>query len=289
MHGYVGLSPRLALYYKLDRWALRRMDHVVVVSPDLDDVARRAGVSAHRIAQIDNAIDTSCYRRSQSVASAKKLHELDERRICIGAVGRLEAEKGFENLITAVRDLTAQGAELQCLLIGEGSLRPRLQETIDAFGLQGIVKLLGHRRDVLDLYQAMDIFVLSSLREGLPNVVLEALACEVPVVATRIAGVPQLISDGENGLLVSPDNVGELRRGIQRLVEDAALRRRLAAAGRKTVEERFSFTERMRKITAVYDSLLRKNPLQYKPVATHSLHNTTRGSCETGTGTPCSP
>jgi glycosyltransferase involved in cell wall biosynthesis len=126
-------------------------------------------------------------------------------------------------------------------------------------GLGGRVRLLGHCADPRGLYEALDLFVLSSLREGLPNVVLEALAMEVPVVTTRVAGVPRLIQDGANGVLVEPGSVDELAGGMARLLGDGAARARLAAAGRRTVVERYSFTARMRKVRAVYDGLLGRN------------------------------
>jgi glycosyltransferase involved in cell wall biosynthesis len=102
----------------------------------------------------------------------------------------------------------------------------------------------------------MDVFALSSLREGLPNVVLEAMALETPVVATRVAGVPRLVHDGETGLLVEPGDLDQLAGALARLLADAALRARLARAGRRTVEAGYSFAARMDKVRALYDGLL---------------------------------
>jgi glycosyltransferase involved in cell wall biosynthesis len=116
--------------------------------------------------------------------------------------------------------------------------------------------LVGFQSDLRPLYEAFDLFVLSSVREGLPNVLLEAMALEVPVVATRVAGIPRLIIDGENGLLVAPGDVGSLAGAMERLLLDAQLRRRLAATGRQSVEQRHSFAARMKKVAAVYDELL---------------------------------
>jgi glycosyltransferase involved in cell wall biosynthesis len=120
--------------------------------------------------------------------------------------------------------------------------------------------LLGYVADTQSLYQAMDVYALSSLREGLPNVLLEAMAMEVPIVATRIAGVPRLITDGDNGLLVEPSDLDGLTRSLAHLLADTDLRRRFAHAGRLTVESRYSFAARMQKIAALYDSLLRRRP-----------------------------
>jgi len=102
----------------------------------------------------------------------------------------------------------------------------------------------------------MDVLAISSLREGLPNVLLEALATEVPVVATRVGGVPQVIQDGQHGLLVEPNDVDQLTSSLSKLLGDCELRQRLAAAGRQLVEQRFSFAVRMQRIRAIYDKLL---------------------------------
>jgi glycosyltransferase involved in cell wall biosynthesis len=134
-----------------------------------------------------------------------------------------------------------------------------LRALIAELGLHDRVRLLGFQTDARPIYEAIDLFVLSSLREGLPNVVLEAMAMETPVVATRIAGVPRLIQDGENGLLVEPGALDELTRAIARLLDDSDARLKLSAAGRKTVEQRYSFAVRMQKIQSIYDRLLGRN------------------------------
>jgi glycosyltransferase involved in cell wall biosynthesis len=102
----------------------------------------------------------------------------------------------------------------------------------------------------------MDIYVLSSIREGLPNVVLEAMALEVPVVATRVAGVPALIQDQVSGVIVEPGQTAELIRGLELLVTQPARRDALSQAARERVERHFSFAERMRKIARIYEEVL---------------------------------
>jgi glycosyltransferase involved in cell wall biosynthesis len=107
------------------------------------------------------------------------------------------------------------------------------------------------------VFEAMDAFALSSLREGLPNVVLEALAMETPVVATSIAGVPRLIVDGETGLLVQPGSVDALAGALERMAHDSELRT-VTCAGRRLIETSYSFAVRINKIRAIYDRLLRR-------------------------------
>ena len=146
------------------------------------------------------------------------------------------------------------------LIAGEGDEEPRLRTLVAELGCGERVRLLGYRADVTELYQALDVFALSSRREGLPNVLLEAMALEVPVVATRIAGVPKLIDDENNGLLIQPGSVDELTDALERLLRDGELRKRLARAGRETIAARYSFAARMRKVQAIYDDLLGRCP-----------------------------
>jgi glycosyltransferase involved in cell wall biosynthesis len=124
---------------------------------------------------------------------------------------------------------------------------------------------MGYQSDLREYYEAMDVFALSSLREGLPNVLLEALALEVPVVSTAVAGVPRLIQDGDNGLLVPPGDLDALTAALARVLADADLRTRFRAAGRATVETRFSFAQRMQRLRTVYDDLLSRTRIARAP------------------------
>jgi glycosyltransferase involved in cell wall biosynthesis len=256
VHGYVSQSKKLNLYYRIDRWALRRMDHIVVVSEDLLHRVKQWGIPSTRCSLVENAIDVEQYIRHLPTAEAKCQLGISPRSLVIGAVGRLAAEKALDRLILAVDRLLRTGRNLELIIIGEGAERPRLEALVARLDHGDSIRLLGYRTDTINLYQAMDVLVLCSLREAFPNVLLEALATEVPVVATPVAGVPQIIQHEKNGLLVQPDNVDQLTAALERLASDVVLRKRLAAAGRQVVEEKYSFEVRMRKIRAIYDRLL---------------------------------
>lgn len=257
VHGWVKHTRRTPVYYWIDRFCLPRYETVICVSEDLRDACLRCGVAPRRCLLIDNAIDTEEYSRRWTVVEAKVAAGIPVQRQMIGAVGRLSAEKGFDLLIRAAAQLLRDGHDLELRIIGEGDQGQELQALITELGCQDRVRLMGYRSNLIDLYQAMDVFALSSHREGLPNVLLEAMALEVPVVATRIAGIPRLIEDGQNGLLVGAGDVNELRHALGKLLGDVALRTRIGEAARRTVESDFSFDVRMEKVRKVYDSLLR--------------------------------
>lgn len=255
VHGWVHHTRVTPLYYAVDRWALRRYERVVCVSPDLVDRCGRAGVAQERLVLIENAIDTDRFRRRRAPHAAKQALGLPAEGLLIGAVGRLSPEKGFDRLIAVLGEMVDAGLPIQGVILGEGGERNALQRQIDAHGLRERVRLVGFQPDPAPWFEAMDAYALSSLREGLPNVVLEAMALGTPVVATRVAGVPRLIEHGESGLVVPPGDNAALREGLTRLVGDPALRERLAREGRRVVEARYSFAARMDKMAQVYKGL----------------------------------
>ncbi|MCI0463330.1 MAG: glycosyltransferase [Gemmataceae bacterium] len=256
VHGWVKHTRRTPLYYAIDRLCLPRYEKVICVSQDLYEASRAAGVPAGRCVLIENAIDTAEFTRRRAAAEAKRRRGIPEGRFVVGAVGRLSAEKGFDLLIRAADRLLREGLDLELLIVGEGEEHPRLEALAAELGRADRIRLLGYRPDVRDLYESMDVFALSSLREGLPNVLLEAMALEVPVTATRIAGVPRLVADDQTGLLVEPGSVDGLAQALRRLLLDPALSQRLGRAGRALIEQRYSFAVRMSKVRAVYDALL---------------------------------
>ena len=258
VHGWVKHTARTPLYYGLDRYSLRRYEHVVCVSDDLVARCRELGVRDDRLHLILNGIDERTFDRKHPPAASPLRAErgVPPGRLLLGAVGRLSEEKGFDLLIRAVHTLLGEGHDLELWIAGDGDHRPALEALIAELGVGGRVKLLGFREDTLALYHALDLFVLSSLREGLPNVVLEAMAMRVPVVATKVAGVPKLLTDGETGLLCEVGDLPGLTAAVRRAAGDAGLRARLAEAARGLIEREYSFTRRMAQEKAIYDRML---------------------------------
>jgi glycosyltransferase involved in cell wall biosynthesis len=256
LHGWTNLAGRMPLYVKLDKWSLKYYRAAICVSDDLAAAARDARVQPSRCHVVYNAIDTDDYCRRRTAAEAKRELGAPAAGTLIGAVGRLSPEKGFDLLIRAACQLRQAGHDVHLWIAGDGPARPDLQRLIGELGSGDSMRLLGHVADPKRFYEAMDIFALSSIREGLPNVVLEAMAMETPVVATRTAGVPRLVEDGQSGLLVEPGSIEPLVGGVARLVESPDLCRRLASAARRRVEEQFSFSRRMEKIVRIYDEVL---------------------------------
>ena len=256
VHGWVHHTSRTPLYYWVDRLCLRYYEKVFCVSGDLVEVCRKYGVPSSRCVLLENGIEHDLFQRQRTPAVARKELGFHPDRLLIGAAGRLSPEKGFDLLIRAVDRLLKDGLEVQLKIVGEGVEFDSLQKLVQELHQEDRIELLGYRSDLKQLYEAFDIYALSSFREGLPNVLLEAMAMRVPVVATAVNGVPRLVQHQENGLLIPPGSVESLYEALKQLIENPQLRNRYAFAGRETIEKRYSFAGRMRRLGALYDELL---------------------------------
>jgi glycosyltransferase involved in cell wall biosynthesis len=175
----------------------------------------------------------------------------------VGEVGRLCDVKGQRELIQAL----AHVPEARAVLVGAdleqgGAYQRQLEQTAEAVGVRDRVVFAGRRNDVGDVLAELDVFALPSWTEGLPLVVLEAMARRTPVVATKVGGTPEVVVDGETGLLVPPRDPEALAAALRRLLEDADLRRRLGDAGYARVRDRFSAEAMMRRVLELYDEVL---------------------------------
>ena len=256
VHGWVEHTRRTPLYYRIDRFCLPRYERIICVSDDLYEASLAAGVPAENCVLLENGIDETEYIRRQPVAAAKAALGLPAAGFVVGAVGRLSAEKGFDVLIRSIHALAARGLDVHLVIVGEGNERANLERLVRELHLGDRVRLAGWQADVRGYFEAMDVFALSSLREGLPNVLLESMALEVPVVSTRVNGVPRLVQDGRNGFLVNAGDLDGLTDALAGVLKNEPLREMFRAAGRRTVETRYSFATRMQRLKCLYDELL---------------------------------
>jgi len=170
----------------------------------------------------------------------------------VGAMGRLSQPKGFEVLIEAAKLLVEHVPDARVAIFGDGPERDALRGLIDRYGLQGVVMLGGHRSDVADVLAALDVAVLPSHNEGRPVALMEYMAAERPIVASRVGGVPELVDDGVEALLVEPGSAGALAAAVRRMLEDRGLALRLAAAAGSRQRSQLSMDVMMRRLEGLY-------------------------------------
>lgn len=259
VHGWGVRSRKTPLYHAIDRASLRRHDRVICVSDDLLDQCLAAGISIDRCCEIENAIDLNACATLPDRNTSRARFGISDGPV-IGAIGRLSKEKAFEVLIKAVDQLIATGIDATLLIAGDGPERESLQQLIRALDREKHIRLLGHVAEPRDLFATLDAFAISSRSEGLPNVLLESLASGVPVVSTAVGGIPRVVTHEHNALLVPIDNTDALTLALTRLLSNPSLAGHLADEGHKTVANRYSFDVRMRKVAAVYDELLNREP-----------------------------
>jgi glycosyltransferase involved in cell wall biosynthesis len=254
--GWTGESLRVRLYEALDRLALRWMDRVVCVSEGQATKVRKAGVSAARMTVIANAVDGKRFAEPDP-AGRRQLQSYfaPPRRFLVGAAGRLSPEKGFAVLIEAAARVIAEVSSVGFVLFGDGPLRGELERQIAGLGLQSEVILAGFSDDLDRLLPFLDVLVLPSFTEGMPNVVLEAMAAGVAVAATSVGGTPEVVQDGVTGVLVPPGDPGLLARPIAGLLSDTPRRQEMGKCGRERVEELFGFAAQARKYQALFREL----------------------------------
>ena len=176
----------------------------------------------------------------------------------VGSLGRLHPQKGFSDLLTAFAQVRQRIPSVRLFVAGDGELRDDLEAQARSLGMAAVVTFAGVRADVSEVLAALDVFVLPSLWEGMPNAVLEAMASGLPVVATAVGGTPEVVVDGVTGLLVPPQDPGALAQAIGHLLRDPDLRRRMGRAGRRRVEEHFDVRETVRQVESLYETLLRE-------------------------------
>jgi glycosyltransferase involved in cell wall biosynthesis len=264
--GWTGENWKVSFYELLDRINLRWMDQVVCVSEGQARRVRKAGVPGRRVTVIRNAIDPDRFSRPDS-RYRRWLHQLFPRpcRRIVGAAGRLSPEKGFRVLVEAAHVISKDEDSLGFVLFGDGPLHDALQKQIREAGLDHMFVLAGRRQDLDQFLPFFDVLALPSFTEGLPNVVLEACAAGVPVVATAVGGTPEVLLDGCNGYLVPPGDASALARRLQDVLVCDAERIEMGERGREHVSRQFTFAAQARQYEQLFRSLLGLPPRLEQP------------------------
>jgi len=241
----------------INRWLARKTARIIAVSgPVREDIIRYDGVDPSKVVVIPNGVDPGRFDIPLTRVEARERLGIPAEHFLIGTVGRLEEQKGLRYLVDAVRMLRERGKNAFLLVAGSGREEVRLREQATRGGIEDAVFFLGARRDVPDLYRAMDVFALSSLWEGGPITLLEAMASGLPVVATPVGFVPEVVRDGVNGFLVPARDPAMLGEALWRVREDPVRAAEIGREGRETVRDRYTHRHLAEKVMAVYEEVL---------------------------------
>jgi len=259
--GYFG-SFKTKIFILLEKLASCLTDKIVALTNgEKEDYIAHKVARKEKLAVISSGVDLNRFKEpsSEEKKNLKKELGIPENSLVVGTVGRLVLVKGPEFLIEASKIIVSKYPDTYFLFAGDGPLRQSLEKKACRMGVKKNIIFLGWRDDVSKIISIFDIFVLPSLNEGMGRVLIEAMALRKPVVASRVGGIPDLVSHGKNGFLVQPKNPMELAKYIQHLLEDRGKREKMGSAGQETI---FNFSkERMIEDTEkLYEELrFRKN------------------------------
>jgi glycosyltransferase involved in cell wall biosynthesis len=247
-------SRRVAFHLKgnaFSRWKYHQVDCFVAASNAIRDMLIGDGIDPDRIATVYEGIDL---HRVQAEPPANIHAEfwLPMQAPVVGAVAALTQEKGHKYLIDAAALVVREVPDARFVILGEGDVRPALERQIKELHLEKHVVLPGFRADVLSFIQSFDLFVMSSLFEGLGTSLLDAMALSKAIVASNTGGIPEAVSHGETGILVQPRDARELAGAIAALLKDPQRRERMGRAGLERVKRLFSADQMVERTLAVY-------------------------------------
>jgi glycosyltransferase involved in cell wall biosynthesis len=253
---------------------MREAEFVLTCTAHNRDYLEATGGDLTRVHLVYHGLDLSRFQRGATDQIVPLAAYADGTRVpLILSVGRLVAKKGFDTLVRSCAMLRDRGLRFRCMIYGDGEQREALQELVQSLGLEGMVELPGAvlQDDLVEIYRQATLFALpcqileNGDRDGLPNVLVEAMAMEIPVVSTDVSGVPELVEDGRNGFLVPPRSPERLADRMQALLADPALRREFAAAGRHRVLAEFSLEANTRRILQLFNATLGMHPVESAP------------------------
>jgi glycosyltransferase involved in cell wall biosynthesis len=245
----------------MSRWKYRQVDCFICASEAIRKMLVADGVPEARTVTVHEGIDLE---RVESAPRAN-IHEelfLPHQAPVVGNVAALVPHKGQRHFIEAAALVVRKVPDARFVIAGEGELRPALERQIKEHRLEKHVVLAGFRPDVLSLHKAFDIFVMSSITEGLGTSLLDAMAAARPIVATSTGGIPEVVEDGVTGFLVAPRDDRAMADAIVRLLKDSDLRQRMGLAGLKRARERFSAERMLRDTLRVYQRVAVKGHIE---------------------------
>jgi glycosyltransferase involved in cell wall biosynthesis len=238
------------------------VDRIVAISEGVRKVLIEDGLDPNRIVVIRSGIDPRAFDPNYPVGEARREFGIPDRSPVIGCVAHFADHKGHRYLIEAAVRVAAAVPDVRFLLVGDGELRPEIELQIKELKLERHVLLTGFRQDIPRLLAAMDIVVLSSHLEGLGTSLLDAMAMARPVVATRVGGIPEMVEDGVNGLLVPPRDPLALAEALIALIHRPDERKRMGQAGRNRMLEMFSAESMVSATEAVYRKILESKAIK---------------------------
>lgn len=241
---------------------MKNIDAIIAISDGVKQVLIDGGVDSGVIQVIPSGIDFSPFEQATSKDYLRRELSFEEDDFLVGIVAHLADHKGHRYLVQASKILKENAPKIKVIVVGEGPLRMDLNKQVKELHIEDMVFFLGFREDIPQILASLDVFVLSSYLEGLGSSILDAMASRLPVVATRVGGIPELVVNGKTGLLVPPRNPSALAQAILKLYHDRNLSSHLGQKGYEIVHQKFSAESMANKIIDLYKKLALKKGIK---------------------------
>jgi glycosyltransferase involved in cell wall biosynthesis len=259
-HGYTSTDRKMRVYNHLDRWSLPAADRITTVCRAFArDLSRNTGVMIDNISVLHNSIRPRLPTTDAEAQAVRLRFGIGDDESLILTVGRLSKEKAHIDLLAAFSRLRESNPEIKArlIIVGEGPERARLEAVANSFSIKESLVFAGQLSDVWPFYAAADVFVLPSHSEGSPNVLLEAMAAGIPIVATAVGGVPEMVEHDQSALLVSANDPPALTDAIARVLDDGELAQRLTTNASALVGTRYSPENYVRSLVEIYREVVK--------------------------------
>lgn len=253
-HGYTTTDRKVRAYNQLNRWSLPGADKVITVCEAFAQELTLSGVKPERIRVQHNSIRPQPRASEEEVTRLRTRLKVAADEYLVLTVGRLSREKAHLDLLAALKHLreTKPQIKARLVIVGDGPERAQLEVSTDSLGLRPWVVFAGHIDEVQPYYAAADVLTLPSHSEGSPYVLLEGMAANLPIVATTVGGVPEMVEDNQSALLVSPNDPAAMAEAIARVLTDGQLKRALTSAASILVSTRHSPETYVRALLEIY-------------------------------------
>ena len=238
----------MGIYTRLDKWLLKFLDKIIAVSEPVREEILKSGILPEKVKFIQNGIDTSKYINRNSLNHIREEFQIPLNSKVVGIVGRLTSEKGHALLFEAARDLVKKHPDIYFLVVGDGPLLNDLKKSTETLP----VIFAGFRKDMPDIYSAMDISILPSLNEGMPMVLLEAMASGKSVIATDVGDVGKVIEHRKNGILIQKKNANEISDALSYILTNEEEAKQMSIRAQKKIQDHYSSEGMAKKYIETY-------------------------------------
>lgn len=255
-HAWDVIDKKLWLYQRLEGLCYNSLDSIVAVSDSVKFYVEPFLLKKQKLSVIANGIDCQYFASNDESKHVRKELGISLNDFVLGLVGRFSLQKGHQYMLETLQILVQHYPHLKCIFWGSGELEEDLRQQVISCGLDQSVIFAGVSSDMPAVYGAIDLLVLPSLSEGLPMTMLEAMAADVPVLATSVGDIPKIIEDGKNGFLIEPQNVTMLVEKIQTVINDKVRLGEVASNGQQVVRAHYSSVKMANEYEEIYEQIL---------------------------------